>query len=263
MTYKTIAFSLLFLVLTAFTRNLPATNTTIAKASNATYNAELSVEASLLKMDDLFLGLYNEIKGNATKPSFPLFKKALTGYYNLIGQGKLEKKNILTIIDFTLSSDQKRLWIIDLVKKEVVLNDLVAHGRNTGNIMAENFSNIAESHMSSLGFYITDNTYYGKHGLSLRLNGIEAGFNENAYDRAIVVHGAAYVSEDFVQRNGRLGRSYGCPAVSNEVAATVIDTIKDKSCLFIYASALDYENRSALLNTHSAAQYLSAQDFIL
>lgn len=268
MIHKTLAFSLLFLVLTAFTHNLPVNHSTSVSTSMESSDKEtestmLSMEASILKMDNLFLDLYNGIKENPTKPSFPLFKKALIGYYNLLNQGKLEKKNILTIVDFTLSSDKKRLWIIDLSKKEVLLNDLVAHGRNTGNIIAESFSNRPESYMSSLGFYITGETYYGKHGLSLRLNGMEAGFNENAFSRAIVVHGADYVSQEFINNYGRLGRSYGCPAVPKEVCETVINTIKDKSCLFIYASALEYDTKSALLNVNSAAHYLTAQNFTL
>jgi hypothetical protein len=146
----------------------------------------------------------------------------------------LINKNIITVIDFTLPGTEKRLWTIDLNTGKVILNSLVAHGKNSGENMAEKFSNKPESHQSSLGFYLTENAYSGKHGYSMRLIGLEKNINDKAYDRAIVVHSADYVSEDFIKQHGRLGRSFGCPALPVEVNDTFIDVVKDGSLLFIY-----------------------------
>ncbi len=270
MLYKTIVLSLSFIALSAFTHRLPATDASIIGLTEEAAIVKLdkeksdeeSEEARMLKMDGLFTDLYNEISTHGKMPQYPLFKKALLGYYNLLAQGKVDNKDVLTIIDFSLPSDKKRLWIVDLEKKEVLHNDLVAHGRNTGNVTAESFSDIPNSHMSSLGFYVTGETYYGKHGFSLRLEGMETGFNKNAFARAIVVHGADYVSQEFIKKNGRLGRSYGCPAVSNDISNQVIHAIKGKSCMFIYAPAMDYDVNSNLLNQQTALEYLAAQVFI-
>lgn len=143
-------------------------------------------------------------------------------------------KNIITVIDFTLPSTEKRLWTIDLKTGKVILNSLVAHGKNSGENIAEKFSNKPESHQSSLGFYLTENSYTGKHGYSMRLIGLEKNINDKAYDRAIVVHSADYVSEEFIEKHGRLGRSFGCPALPIDVNDTFINTVKDGSLLFIY-----------------------------
>lgn len=270
MLYKTIALSLSFITLSAFTHHLPATDATIRDLTKETAIAHVdngksdedAEEAMMLKMDGLFTNLYHQLADHGKMPQYPVFKKALLGYYNLLAQGKVENKDILTIIDFSLPSSEKRLWIVDLDNKAVLYHDLVAHGRSTGNVNAENFSDTPNSHMSSLGFYVTGETYYGKHGFSLRLEGMEAGFNKNAFARAIVVHGADYVSQDFIKRNGRLGRSYGCPAVSRDISDRVINAIKNKSCMFIYASAVDYEVNSNLLNAQTALEYLTSKSFI-
>lgn len=264
---KTIALSLSFIALSAFTHHLPATDATITDLTKKAFiapvdNEKSDEDAMMLKMDGLFTTLYNQLAGHGKMPQYAVFKKALLGYYNLLAQGKVENKDILTIIDFSLPSSEKRLWIVDLTKKAVLHHDLVAHGRGTGNVTAEHFSDTPNSHMSSLGFYITGETYYGKHGFSLRLEGMEAGFNKNAFSRAIVVHGADYVSRDFIERNGRLGRSYGCPAVSRDISDRVIHAIKGQSCLFIHAPDMGYEGKSDLLNAQAALEYLTSQLFI-
>jgi hypothetical protein len=138
-----------------------------------------------------------------------------------------------------LSSNVKRLWVIDLASKTILFQSLVAHGRNTGEEFADNFSNAANSLKSSLGLYTTEEVYHGKHGLSLRLDGLEKGINDNARDRGVVMHAADYVSSSFVKNNKRLGRSQGCPAVPVAISKGIINTIKDKSCLFIYHPKLD------------------------
>ena len=175
--------------------------------------------------------------------SFPVFEKAVTGFYNLKKSGQLSNKSILTIADFDQSSTKKRLYIIDLAKKEVLLNTWVAHGQNSGSDETNSFSNKNNSFESSLGFYITGEVYRGVHGRSLKLDGMDLGFNDNARSRSIVVHGAAYVSEGTINALGRLGRSQGCPAVAPEVADRVINTIGDKTVLFINKSTSNYSSK--------------------
>lgn len=187
-------------------------------------------EKTLFRVD----ALYNQLKTNSfTLPSFDCFSIALEGFYKFKEKG-IFQKNLLTIIDFSQSSNSKRLWILDLDKNEVLLNTYVAHGRNTGDEFANHFSNKAESFQSSLGFYSTAEIYNGKHGSSLKLDGLQKGLNDNARERAVVMHGADYVSEKFIRNNKRLGRSLGCPAVPVELNDKIISMIKDKSCLFIY-----------------------------
>ncbi len=180
-------------------------------------------------------------------PQFESFSKAFEGYEQLKLQGKVENE-VLTIVDFSLSSSEERMWVIDMTTKVVLLQTLVAHGRNSGNDIANSFSNKSESYQSSLGFYLTGEVYQGKHGMSLRLDGQEYGINDNARDRAVVIHGADYVSESFVKANGRLGRSQGCPAVSYKVHKELIQLIKDKSVLFIYHPSRNYVAKSKLVS---------------
>ena len=178
--------------------------------------------------------------------SFDVFNTALKGYSKT---EKIRKKNIITIIDFSKPSTDKRCYIIDLDKKKLLYHCFVAHGRNSGDNFASNFSNEPESLKSSLGFYLTAETYSGKHGYSLRLDGLEIGFNDNARSREIVIHGADYVSQDFIDKYGRLGRSWGCPALPLEISGEVIDKISNGSCLFIYGSDKSYFLNSAFINT--------------
>ena len=170
---------------------------------------------------------------NLTLPNLDSFYLALAGFYDLKDKG-LFSKDILTLVDFSLSSNVKRLWVIDLATNTILYNSLVAHGRNTGEEFATSFSNNDSSFKSSLGFYATGEIYNGKHGPSLRLDGLEKGINDHARARGVVVHGADYVSENFIKGNKRLGRSQGCPALPVALTQEIISVIKDKSCLFIY-----------------------------
>jgi hypothetical protein len=179
-------------------------------------------------------------------PKFESFTNAYKGYEALKAQGKIQNE-MLTIVDFSLSSKEDRMWVINMETKEVVLQTLVAHGRNSGLEFADSFSNISESFQSSLGFYLTGESYIGKHGLSLRLDGLEEGINSAARERAVVIHGADYVSDQFIRENGRLGRSLGCPSVSNAVSKKLINLIKEKSCLFIYHATKKYVAKSNLI----------------
>ncbi|MBP1166292.1 MULTISPECIES: murein L,D-transpeptidase catalytic domain family protein [Chryseobacterium] len=180
--------------------------------------------------------------------NYEVFSKALTGYENLKKAGLLtQDSHLLTICDFSMSSNTKRLWIIDLEDKKVLFNSLVAHGKNTGEEFATNFSNKESSLQSSLGFYITDATYQGDNGYSLKLLGMDKGFNDAAYRRAIVLHGADYVSDAFASMHKRIGRSWGCPAVPRELTQSIINTIKGKNCLFIYYPDQNYLSSSEWL----------------
>lgn len=199
--------------------------------------------------------LYRELGLAATGLDSTVFDSALTGFYNLKAAGKLSgDKDVLSIVDFTKSSREKRLWILDLDRKEVAYNTWVAHGKNSGGDRATRFSNKESSHQSSLGFYLTGEVYYGKHGRSLRLDGMDPGFNSNARKRAIVLHGADYVSPGFIKRVGRLGRSFGCPAVPADLSDEIIDRIREKTVLYIHGPQTRY--RSDYLNARSAATFL-------
>jgi hypothetical protein len=191
--------------------------------------------------------LYNCLQPVDTRPSYAAFYEGIVGYNSIKKEHKLENKKYLTLIDMSLSSAAKRLWVIDLQKMEIVENTLVAHGRNTGEKYAVKFSNTPSSRMSSLGFYLTGATYHGKYGLSLYLDGIEPGINDNARKRTIVMHSAPYATKEFVKEHGRLGRSYGCPAVPPSKSKAIIEAIKDKSCLFIYSPVQSYLKKSKYL----------------
>lgn len=175
------------------------------------------------------------------------FDYAISGYEYLKSQGKLRNENVLTIVDFTLPSSEKRLFVIDLKNEKILFNTYVAHGRNSGKETANSFSNAPESFKSSLGFYVTQNTYTGAHGFSLRLEGEEKGINDNALSRAIVMHSADYVNKSLISSQGYIGRSLGCPALPKEVYKPIIEKIKDGSCLFMYSSQSGYIAKSQLL----------------
>jgi hypothetical protein len=166
----------------------------------------------------------------------------------------MEVFQIITIVDLTKSSCTKRMWIVDLINKDLVLHTLVAHGSGSGDDVPDYFSNSNDSHASSLGFYVADNVYNGKHGRSLKLDGMDAGFNDNARSRSIVIHAAPYVSQGSINQLGRLGRSEGCPAVSPKVAGKVINTMKGKTVLFINGNDSSYA--SQYLNESIAANYV-------
>ncbi|OYY99886.1 MAG: hypothetical protein B7Y37_12815 [Sphingobacteriia bacterium 28-36-52] len=176
---------------------------------------------------------------------------AFNAYEKLKLSGQILNQQYLTIADFSKPSSEKRLFIIDINKMELVLQTLVAHGRNSGTLFAKNFSNTNESYQSSLGFYITGNIYRGKHGMSLQLSGIESGINDHAKQRAIVIHGADYVSNNLIKKQGYIGRSLGCPAVPQNEVKEIIQTIKGASLLYIYAPSNYYSKKSKLINEPS------------
>ena len=151
-----------------------------------------------------------------------------------VRSGKVSKPKTLTVIDYSRPSSQQRLWVIDLTTKELLYEELVAHGQGSGGATATTFSNEPETHRTSLGLFRTDDTYVGKNGYSLRLDGLDEGINDRARERAIVMHGAPYVSDAFVRANGRLGRSWGCPAIRSDIARAMIDRVKGGGLVFAY-----------------------------
>ena len=222
-----------------FSFTTPTNNTTdpkiIASNSKVTFESRVS-------------SLYNNLDAKNFKlPQLESFTKALEGFYQLKQKGLIQN-DILTLVDFSLSANSKRLWVIDMSTNKVLYHSLVAHGRNSGEEFATAFSNKSESYQSSLGFYLTGETYQGKHGLSLRLDGLERGINDKARERAVVIHGADYVSDSFIKQHRRLGRSQGCPALPVELNQEIIKTIKDKSCLFIYHPSRSYKVASKLIS---------------
>lgn len=221
----------------------------INNSKDSKINPELSLEIKVKKsFEEKVADLYKIFSvNNSTMPNLPVFEKAISGYTQLDEAGKVSNP-LLTVIDFNLSSKKKRMWILNMDTKEVVFNTYVAHGRNTGGEFASNFSNKVNSHQSSLGFYVTGETYYGKNGLSLFIDGMEKGFNSKARERYVVIHGADYAEPEFINRYGRLGRSYGCPAVPNKIAKNLIHKIKGKSVVYIHKSNEDYLNKSGFLN---------------
>lgn len=204
--------------------------------------------------------LYHELNLDG-KLNFDAFRRAIIGYENL----DFKNKDVITIIDFTLPSTEKRMFVIDMNKKQVLFNTIVSHGRNSGEKYATSFSNRHGSFQSSLGFYTTENTYMGGNGYSLVLNGLEKGINDQAKPRAVVIHGADYCSQSVINATGRLGRSYGCPALPRELTKPIINTIKNGSMVFIYAEDDKYlANSTALqkVKRNMLAQYDTESDTV-
>lgn len=192
--------------------------------------------------------IYDSLKLEKKGLKKEAFKYAYTGYKKLEEEGKLNKEGIITICDFSQSSKSKRLYLIDLNECKLLLNTYVAHGRNSGGEYARKFSNKPESKQSSLGFYTTKRTYHGGHGLALTLSGLEPGFNDKAERRKIVVHGSQYIGDNYKRWGKYMGRSFGCPAIPMKQSKTLINTIKDGSCLFIYHPSKNYLAGSKILN---------------
>jgi hypothetical protein len=193
--------------------------------------------------------IYTTVNLADTGLSRDVFDMAIKGLGKLDLNGKLQNAGIVTIVDYSQSSNKKRLYVIDLKNKKLLFNTYVAHGRNTGEEFANSFSNVEGSYKSSLGFYVTQHPITGSHtGFSLLIDGVEKGFNDHAVQRAIIMHAAEYATENFIKKFGRLGRSYGCPSVPPEMNKPIIDAIKGGTCLFLYNPDKDYLSKSALLN---------------
>ena len=238
----TILVSFLFIFATAKDSS-PRKN--IVAAASFTDSTATTVSAEHEKAT----ALYNDLHLHEAGMEQEVFTSAIHGMEKLDAEGVVKKDDIITIIDFSQPSNQKRLYVVDLDARQILFNTLVAHGRNTGTLWAKSFSNDASSLKSSPGFYTTAETYMGEHGYSLRLDGQEHNINDNARNRAVVMHAAAYVDQSAVNSMGYLGRSWGCPAVPVSKYKAIINTIKGGTCLFIYTPDSNYQERSALLNS--------------
>jgi hypothetical protein len=217
-------------------------NRTKTSTDKETARSEISIVSQEARL------MYDHLKLKRSGLSRKVFEYAWKGYKHLLNKGQVSNREVLSICDFSLSSRRKRLFVIDLQSKKLLVNTYVAHGRNSGGEYASRFSNSPESHQSSLGFYVTRNTYFGEHGLALKIDGMERGINDKANERNIVVHGSNYVGEKFIRNNPFNGRSFGCPAIPSNYTPKVINSIKDGSCLFIYHPTKYYLSRSRILN---------------
>ena len=211
----------------------------------------ISIPTLAMKTDEDINKLFTDT-GIDDKLDWDIFRLSMIGYNKLLEEEKIKDPTVITIIDFSKPSTEERLFVVDLDEKKILHSSLVAHGKNSGWDIPDKFSNISGSLMSSLGFFLTTETYYGKHGYSLKLKGLDSPFNDRAEDRAIVIHKAGYVSKKFIEKYGRLGRSWGCPALPVKTAATIIDEIKSGTCLFIYADNENYLKKSKILNQDTA-----------
>ena len=192
--------------------------------------------------------LYNNLSLSSKGLSESVFLLAYRGFEKINALGKLNSDSILTIIDYSKLSREKRMFVVDLKLQTLLFHTVVAHGRNSGQEFAKDFSNKMNSHQTSLGFYITGSTYSGSNGYSLQLRGIEDGFNDKALARAIVIHGADYANESTINSRGYLGRSYGCPALPQQINMKIINKIKQGSLLFAYYPDKKYLNNSEIIN---------------
>lgn len=244
MTYKILTVLSVFLFSFAYTtapgENTPSNNLISTEDLSVSLTEELSVEEEISQLYTLFS------EKNSSIPSLTSFQNGMMGYYKLAAQNRVEKE-ILTIIDFSLSSTQKRMWVLDMTTHEVLIHSVVAHGKNTGGEFATQFSNKLNSLQSSLGFYLTAETYMGGNGYSLFIDGVEEEFNSKARERYVVIHGAAYANPESIKGLGRLGRSYGCPAVPTALTNEFIDTIKERSVLYIHSNDKTYQSRSKMI----------------
>jgi hypothetical protein len=192
--------------------------------------------------------MYNEMQLKDSGLNEKALEYALLGYRRLLRRHALHKTDVLSVCDFSQPSSAKRMYVLDLQNRRLLYRTYVAHGMRSGRVYANSFSNIPDSHKSSLGFYITRNTYMGSNGLSLRIDGVEKGFNDKARARSIVIHGANYVSERILHKYGRMGTTFGCPAVPEDMASQIIPVLKNGTCFFIYYPSKRYLSASKMLN---------------
>ena len=216
--------------------------------SNAQTGLSKERQLALKKAELNIKELYSELNAAQYDLSFTAFRYAYIGYQTMKKQHRLNNKELFSIIDFTKDCNSKRFYTIDLEKMKIVYYTYVAHGKKSGERMATSFSDVVESNKSSIGFYITGNTYNGGNGYSLMLHGDEKGYNSNLAKRSVVVHAADYANEDYIARNGRMGRSLGCPALPENIYKQVIETIKEKTMIFAYYNDAKYLKTSKYLN---------------
>jgi hypothetical protein len=221
---------LLFVIAAAFSFGLSASPASAESPRAA--DSRLGAKAPAAKLTALDPESWAKSAVRSIKPK--VLALALGASRCAIANGVVESPTTLTIIDYSKASIEPRLWVLDLSRRQVIYEELVSHGQGSGGNFATKFSNVPDSHQTSIGLFVTDTTYVGRNGYSLRLEGLDKGFNDLARDRAIVMHGAPYVSAEVAKSLGRLGRSHGCPAVSAAVARELIDRVKGGNLLFSY-----------------------------
>jgi hypothetical protein len=244
--YLIIASVLIIHTLFVFAKNKPSDKSIVTVPNLTEMAAE--ADATSTVSDDQSKSIYDNLDLARLGLSREAFNYGMKGFEYLRSTGKINNDNLISIVDFSLPSNKKRLFVLDLRNNRVLFNTYVSHGRNSGREIAQEFSNEPESYKSSLGFYVTGGTYNGKHGYSMQLMGEEAGFNDNALSRAIVMHSADYVSESVAKMQGYVGRSLGCPALSPDMYKPVIEKIKGGSCLFLYSPNKYYLSHSKIIN---------------
>src|SRR6185437_12848659 len=244
---KFLSFLVLFFLVIpffSFRSHFSDSHTNSSNHSNTTTRAH----ALVAKAAAHFNLLYDSLGLEALNLSRDAYEYAVQGFLALEANGLVHNSEVLSIIDFSLPSTAKRLFIIDMQNGRLLFNTFVAHGRNSGILMATRFSNSVNSFMTSLGFYVTGDPFMGRNGYSLRLEGVEHGWNDHALSRSIIMHPADYVSEEHIRQYGYLGRSEGCPAIPEALDEPIIDEIKGGSCLFLYAPNERYLHRSNIIS---------------
>lgn len=238
-----------------FTYSSPVVNVVATEKLAVTENApDFNASAAVKKAFEVkmviqqALTLYDSMKLGKSGLNQKAFEYAWRGYHNLLKNGQLKKTSVLSICDFTQSSSSKRMYVIDVAHKKLLFNTYVSHGMNSGVEYATSFSNRPESFKSSLGFFVTSKTYVGRNGLSLKVKGLEKGYNDLAAKRHIVLHGSDYISPEYLKDNGEMGRSLGCAAIPNAMSPKIIKTIRNGSCLFIYHPSVKYLTHSNIIN---------------
>jgi len=210
----------------------------------------LPSDNSSARANDLVDSLYSQIGLDSFGLQRNVFFYAFKGYQYLLSENKLANPDYITICDYSQSSAHKRLYVIDIKQKKLLYNTYVSHGKNSGEEFATSFSNLNNSHKSSLGFMVTGETYRGRAGFALRFDGVEPGINDRVRARGVVLHGSRYVNEERIDEKGFVGRSFGCPAVPMEFYRDIIETIKDGSCFFVYNPDMRYAVNSKIMNAN-------------
>jgi len=220
-----------------------------AAAARVVAAAKAAARKAELKMITLeAVGMFNDMQLEDSGLNRNALETALLGYHRLLRKGLLQRTDVLSICDFSQPSSSKRMYVIDVRNRKLLYRSYVAHGISSGSEFANSFSNQPESYKSSLGFYVTRNTYYGSNGYSLRIDGVDRGFNNMASARNIVIHGAPYVSERILHKYGVMGTTFGCPAIPSELSNEIIPVLKNGTCFFIYYPSKKYLNGSSVLN---------------
>jgi len=230
----------------AFTRSAAKAKAVAARLAAVQRATARKAELKMISMEANMLFAETQLADSGLDEK--VLEYALMGYHRLLKKHALHNTDILTICDFSQSSSFKRMYVIDMRSRKLLYRNYVAHGISSGDEFANSFSNAPESHKSSLGFYVTRSTYYGENGLSLRIDGMDRGFNSLASERNIVIHGAPYVSERILHKYGVMGTTFGCPAIPEELTNQLIPLLKDGSCFFIYYPSKRYLQNSSVLN---------------